>query len=43
MLLALCHVQKDAEAAAGGLFGRLMGNKAIPSTWTTVLGQTASS
>jgi hypothetical protein len=38
-----CCLQKDAEAAAAGsLFGRLRGNMAIPSSWTSVLGQVGS-
>jgi hypothetical protein len=44
LLIVWCScLQKDAEAAAaGGLFGRLRGNMAIPSSWTSVLGQVGS-
>jgi hypothetical protein len=39
----MCCVQKDAEAAAsGGLLGRLLGNKVIPSSFTSVLAQVGS-
>lgn len=40
---AVATLQKDAEAAAaGGLFGRLRGNRSIPSSWASVLGQVGS-
>eukprot|EP00877_Chromochloris_zofingiensis_P011552 jgi/Chrzof1/6650/Cz19g04100.t1 len=31
--------QQQPAATPGGLFGRLMSNKSIPSSWTSVLGQ----